>query len=101
MHYLWSINHLYAVLEVVFTKSDWNEALQYILKSTTAIDIFYTMGFEDRELFIEELFRRYIQNAPEEMTEGVYEILLSSPYAIVTVKGFLTAGDPEGKRTKV
>ncbi len=89
------------MLEVIFTKSDWNEILQYVLKSQTTEDIFYTMDFDERELFIEELFRRYIQNSPEEMTEGIYEILLAPPFAIITVKGFLTSGTADGKKSKV
>ena len=56
------------------------------------MEIFYTWTFEEREEFIEEMFRHYIQNANEEMTEGLYEIMFKSPFAIISIKGFLTSG---------
>lgn len=49
------------------------------------------MTFEEKELFTEELFRRYLQNAEEEMTEEVYDLVLRSPYSIASIKGFFTA----------
>lgn len=100
-HYMWDSSHLFSLLETIFTKTQWNEALMYVLKAQTTEDIFYTLNFEERELFIEELFRRYVQNAEEEMTEGIYEILLATPYAIITIKGFLTAGSVDKKKSKI
>jgi len=59
-HALWDETHLYSVFEILFCKAEWNEVLTYILKSGTTRDIFHAMSFEDREKYIEEMFRRYI-----------------------------------------
>ena len=89
MHYLWDASHLYAIVEVIFTKTTWAEALKYLMSSPTTHDIFFSLNFKEREEFIDELFRRYIANAPSKMTQGMFERVLQSPYCIIGIKGLM------------
>jgi len=49
------------------------------------------MTFKARESFVQELFRRFIANAPEKMADGLFWKVLKTPFAIVGIKGLLEA----------
>ena len=59
-YYLWDSTHLNAIVEVIFSKTTWNEGLLYLFCSETTVDIFLSMSYENREYFIEDLMRWYV-----------------------------------------
>lgn len=91
MHYLWNMLHLNVVLEVIFIKTSWKDVLNYLFDTKVTTDIFFSMNFKSWEMFVQELFRRFIANAPEWMIDGLFWKVLRTPFAIIGMKGLLEA----------